>query len=98
MTARAQCEALDRLQSEAAAAASEAKKTRRLRDVSIQEDATLSREVQRHIDALIKHLLVGHNGQPCPAGERPIIRANCPATGPEDHSRIIRELVHTGKN
>jgi hypothetical protein len=73
MAATPKCEALNQLRSEAMAALCEAKKIRRSRDVSIQEDAELSRESHRRIDALIKHLLAGHDGLPCPAGDRPIV-------------------------
>jgi hypothetical protein len=69
------CEELDCLRSDAAATLLEAKQVRRTRDVSIHEDAELSRESCRKIDALIRHLLIGHDGSPCPAGERPIIKA-----------------------
>jgi hypothetical protein len=71
--AKIQCEELDRFRREVAAALREAKKIRRATDLSIHEDAELSRESHRKINALIKHLLVGHNGRPCPAGDRPIV-------------------------
>ena len=70
------CEELDRYRRDAAAALLEARKVRRTRDLTIYEDAELSRESHRRIDALIKHLLAGHNGSPCPAGERPIVKAH----------------------
>jgi hypothetical protein len=53
----------------------EARAIRRQRDVSFYEDADLARETQRRIDALLTHLLAGHDGQPCPAGKRPIVQA-----------------------
>jgi hypothetical protein len=74
MAAKTRCEELDHFRSQAAAALLEAKKIRRTRDLSIDEDAELSRESHRRINALIKHLLAGHNGGPCPAGDRPIVR------------------------
>jgi hypothetical protein len=74
MAEKAHCLELDRFRREAAAALLDAKRTRRMRDLSIHEDAELSRESHRRIDALIKHLLAGHNGSPCPAGDRPIIK------------------------
>jgi hypothetical protein len=83
MEATATCEALDRLRSDAMAALCEAKKIRRSRDVSIHEDAELSRASQRRIDALIKHLLAGHDGLPCPAGERPIVSTEPQLQKPE---------------
>jgi hypothetical protein len=67
------CEEHDRLRADAIAALAEAKRVRRDRDVSFEEDAELSREAYRRTDALLKHLLVGHDGEPCPAGSRPIV-------------------------
>ena len=68
------CEEHDRLRADAIAAVAEAKLVRRGdRDVSFQEDAELSREAYRRTDALLKHLLVGHDGEPCPDGDRPIV-------------------------
>ncbi|HEX5424963.1 MAG TPA: hypothetical protein VFW94_15555 [Candidatus Acidoferrales bacterium] len=69
------CEELDHFRREAAAALLAAKKTRRAKDLTVYEDAELSRESRRRIDALIKHLLTGHNGSPCPAGDRPIVQS-----------------------
>jgi hypothetical protein len=80
MAEKARCEELDRFRREAAAALLEAKKIRRTRDLSIHEDVELSRESHRRIDALIKHLLAGHNGTPCPAGDRPIVKNRAHAT------------------
>jgi len=79
MAPKAHCEALERLRSEAASALLEARRIRRSRDVSIHEDARLSREGQQKVQELIKHLLVGHGGEPCPAGDRPIVRAKATA-------------------
>lgn len=76
MAAKALCPELDRFRREAAAALLEAKSIRRMRDLSIHEDAELSREGHRRINALIKHLLVGHDGKPCPAGDRPIVKSH----------------------
>jgi hypothetical protein len=67
------CEELNRIKLEAIAAFHSAKQTRRSRDLSFQEDVELSRDEHRKIDALLKHLLSGHDGHPCPAGDRPII-------------------------
>jgi len=64
---------LNKLKADAIAAFAKAKRVRRLRDLSFQEDAELSREGYKRIDALVKHLLVGHNGEACPAGDRPIV-------------------------
>jgi hypothetical protein len=74
------CEELDCLRRAVVAALLEAKNVRRTRDVSIYEDAELSRESCRTIDALIRHLLVGHHGSPCPAGDRPIVKARAAAS------------------
>ncbi len=49
------------------------KQIRRSRDVSFYEDAELNREKHQSINAVLKHLLVGHEGKPCPAGDRPIV-------------------------
>jgi len=73
MTTKTLCEELNKLNTDAVAAFAEAKRIRRQRDVSFYEDVQLSREGHRRIDALVKHLLVGHDGEPCPDGDRPII-------------------------
>jgi len=76
MTPKLVCEELERLRREYASALFEAKKIRLSRDVSISEDFELNREGHRRIYALIRHLLVGHDGSACPAGDRPIVRAS----------------------
>jgi hypothetical protein len=68
------CEELGRLIRGAFAAVAEARRIRRSRDVWFQEDLRLSRDEHAQLDRVIKHLLVGHEGQPCPAGGRPIVR------------------------
>ena len=73
------CEELNRIRLEAIAAFHSAKETRRSRDLSFQEDVELSRDEHRKIDELLKHLLSGHDGHPCPAGDRPIIGVVPPA-------------------
>jgi hypothetical protein len=73
MTTKPPCEELNKLNTDAVAAFAEAKRVRRERDLSFYEDAELSREGHRWIDALVKHLLAGHDGEPCPDGDRPII-------------------------
>jgi len=75
MTAKIRCKELDLLKRAATSAILEAKTIRLSRDVSIYEDAELCREGHRRICVLIKHLLVGHDGCACPAGERPIVTA-----------------------
>ena len=76
IAAQTHCDELERLRREAAAALLEAKKIRRTRDVSIDEDEELTRRSHRKINALIKHLLSGHDGSPCPAGDRPIVKTS----------------------
>ncbi len=73
------CEELNRIRLEAIAAFHSAKETRRSRDLSFQEDVELSRDEHRKVDELLKHLLSGHDGHPCPAGDRPIIGVMPPA-------------------
>ena len=78
MTAKIRCKELDLLKRAAASAILEAKRIRLSRDVSIYEDAELCRDGHRRIYALIKHLLVGHDGSACPAGDQPIVTATKP--------------------
>jgi hypothetical protein len=68
------CEEHDRLRQEAVTAILEARNIRWNRDLSFYQDSELSRAEYQKIDALLKHLLVGHDGQPCPSGDRPIIQ------------------------
>lgn len=68
------CEEHERLRQEAVAAVLEARKIRWNNDLSFHQDSELSSDQHQKIDALLKHLLVGHNGQPCPCGDRPIVR------------------------
>ena len=67
------CEELQTLRHNAAQVFREARKIRRSRDLSFYEDAELSHQKRKSIDAVLKHLLVGHQGQPCPGGNRPIV-------------------------
>ncbi|MGB8474049.1 MAG: hypothetical protein WCE61_08205 [Candidatus Acidiferrum sp.] len=67
------CEELTALKRRAVLVSREARKIRRSKDVSFHEDAELNEEKYKRINAVIKHLLVGHDGKPCPAGDRPII-------------------------
>jgi len=67
------CEELERIKREAACVFRELKRIRRSRDISFLEDAELNREKRKCLHAVLKHLLVGHDGQPCPAGSRPIV-------------------------
>jgi hypothetical protein len=67
------CTELDALKHEAIQVSREVRRIRRSRDLSFYEDAELNGEKHKIISAVIKHLLVGHEGRPCHAGERPII-------------------------
>jgi hypothetical protein len=67
------CAELKALKRETVQVFREVKKIRRSRDVSFYEDAELNGEKDKSINAVIKHLLVGHEGKPCPAGDRPIV-------------------------
>jgi hypothetical protein len=67
------CVELNALKREAVHVFREVKKIRRSRDVSFYEDAELNGEKHKSINAVIKHLLVGHEGKPCPSGDRPIV-------------------------
>lgn len=74
MGSKVECQELERHWREVATAYREAVRIRLSEDISIHEDFELSSSGHRRIYALIKHLLVGHDGDPCPAGERPIVR------------------------
>lgn len=76
------CAELERLKSEFTSAFLEARRIRLSRDVSIHEDFEMSREGHRRIYALIRHLLIGHDGNACPAGDRPIVSPTNPAPPP----------------
>ena len=67
------CEELCRMKREAARALCEAKRIRRTKDLTFKEDAELCRDGHQRIEEVLKHLLVGHDGEPCPAGKRPIV-------------------------
>ena len=77
MSTRTRCEHLEKLKQDIVFTFQEARKIRRSKDLSFSEDTELTRSEHRKIDALVTHLLSGHNGQPCPAGDRPIV------SGPE---------------
>jgi hypothetical protein len=68
------CAELDALKRDAGQVLRELKKIRRSRDVSFHEDAELNRRKRESLNAVLKHLLIGHDGKPCPAGDRPIVR------------------------
>jgi hypothetical protein len=67
------CEELKTLKREAIHVLREVKYIRRSRDVSFLEDAELAREKHQSVNAVLKHLLAGHDGKPCPSGDRPIV-------------------------
>jgi hypothetical protein len=67
------CAELDALKRTAVQVFREVRRIRRSRDVSFREDAELNNEKHKSINAVLKHLLVGHEGKPCPAGDRPIV-------------------------
>jgi hypothetical protein len=67
------CAELDALKREAVHVSREVRRIRRSRDLSFCEDAELNGKKHRSINAVIRHLLVGHEGRPCPAGDRPIV-------------------------
>jgi hypothetical protein len=67
------CEQLQSLKRDAARVIRTVKNIRRSRDLSFYEDAELNGIKHKSINAILKHLLVGHQGQPCPAGDRPIV-------------------------
>jgi hypothetical protein len=73
MAPRVQCEALGKIQQEAVSVFRQAREIRRSKDLSLDEDAELTRTEHKKIDALVRHLLAGHDGGPCPAGDRPIV-------------------------
>ena len=68
------CAELDSLKRDAVHVSREVRKIRRSRDVSFFEDAELNNKKHQSLNAILKHLLAGHAGQPCPAGDRPIVR------------------------
>ena len=67
------CEELQSLKRDAVRVIRTVKKIRRSKDVSFYEDAELNGIKHKCINAILKHLLAGHQGQPCPAGDRPIV-------------------------
>jgi hypothetical protein len=78
MPQNGRCELLDQLQRDAVEAVLCAKQTRRSKDISLYEDSEIGGDQRRKIDAFIAHLLAGHDGKPCPCGDRPIIADRTP--------------------
>jgi len=70
------CEQLNELNRNAQRVFREVQNIRRARDLNFFEDADLNGEKYECVTAVIKHLLAGHHGQPCPAGPRPIVSAS----------------------
>lgn len=79
MTTKPKCEELHRLRNEAKTALLQAKRVNRFGHLT---DPGLQEEARRKVDAMIQHLLVGHNGAPCPSGDRPIVKPIEPERGP----------------
>jgi hypothetical protein len=73
------CEELDRFRREAVCVFRECKRIRRSRDLSFYEDAELCYAKRQSLNAVLKHLLAGHDGKPCPAGSRPIVSVPAPS-------------------
>ncbi len=94
MGSKVVCEEHNRLRHEAVAAVLEARKIRWNSDLSFYQDSELSRDEHKKIDALLKHLLVGHDGKPCPGGDRPIVMTFNPkdrASGGQPRPLRIRD-------
>jgi hypothetical protein len=68
------CSELDNLKRGAIKVSREVRKIRRSRDVSFLEDAELNGEKFKSVNAMIRHLLVGHDGKLCPAADGPIVK------------------------
>jgi hypothetical protein len=68
------CPELQKLRQNALGVFQDVKRIRRSRDLSFFEDAELNGQKHDSVAALIKHLLAGHGGSPCPAGSRPIVK------------------------
>jgi hypothetical protein len=67
------CVELDELRSAAVSVLREVRAIRRSRDLSFEQDVDLHWRKRASIHSVLKHLLVGHGGQPCPGGKRPIV-------------------------
>jgi hypothetical protein len=80
------CEELQTLKREAVYVLRAVKSIRRSRDLTFYEDAELNRKKHHILNAVLKHLLAGHQGKPCPAGDRPIVSLDKTA-------RLAPELV-----
>jgi hypothetical protein len=67
------CEELQALKSNALRVLREVRRIRRSRDISFFEDAALNQHKHNSLHLVLKHLLIGHSGDPCPAGPRPVV-------------------------
>ena len=94
MGAKMVCAEHERLRADAVTVILEAKRIRRDRDVSFYEDLELSRDVRKKTDALMLHLLAGHDGKPCPSGDRPIVGVDrsSKVSRPRRHHLLRRQL------
>jgi len=75
------CAELDELKRAAALVFREVKRIRRSRDLSFCEDVELNWRKRKSVQAVLKHLLVGHRGHPCPGGTRPIVKSTTDGLG-----------------
>jgi hypothetical protein len=69
------CQELQTLKRKAVHVIRTVRTIRRSRDLSFYEDAELAHKKNTSLNAVLKHLLAGHEGKPCPAGDRPIVRS-----------------------
>jgi hypothetical protein len=83
------CQELNKLHLDANRVFGEVKRIRRARDLSFFEDADLNCLKCESLTVLIKHLLAGHQGHPCPAGSRPIVTGPAPACASAQRSPLI---------
>jgi hypothetical protein len=91
MGANMVCAEHERLKIEAVAVILKGKQIRRDKDVSFYEDLELSRDARKKTDALLLHLLAGHDGKPCPSGDRPIVgAARSSDVPPPRRNRLLR--------
>ena len=72
---RTMCEELQTLKRKAVHVIRITRKIRRSRDLTFYEDAELAHKKHSSLNAVLKHLLAGHEGKPCPSGDRPIVRS-----------------------
>jgi hypothetical protein len=95
MGSKVVCEEHNRLRHEAVTAVLEARRIRWSKDLSFYQDSELSRDEHQKIDALLKHLLVGHDGKPCPSGDRPIVTTASLGGTPAGQRRQLIRTDHS---